>query len=384
MTADRYARLRETATFRGDGFTRWQHALLGVIGCGTLGSRLAPEIVRSGANVWMCDFGQAETHNLGTQAVRAGLSKVETIVRACDEIRPGASSGMSVDIRRVGVGVLRQCDVLVDCSDDPRLAYVLTEVANGLGKPLLRVAVDGSGKREFGRVVCSDATNGSCQICTHTFEDLAASRPRQSCPGAPTPARPATHAGGALASVMAGIALLQAQRLVTGNDLDQVRDREILVDLELFSILPATVRRSADCLSGHVAWDLVDMPSSASTCLGDVYDEAARLVGDDQFALEPYGHAWCLHASCECGAGRAAVGSIWAPAPTCVSCGKPMKWQADTQVTALQRSAADDLGILPRTLTELGLPEQGALFVARIPDRPPVRLVLGDTRPLPS
>jgi hypothetical protein len=382
MNDERYVRLQETHTFRDQGLARWQAARLAVIGGGMLGSRFAPEAVRSGASVLICDFEQVETHNLATQAVRAGRSKVESILNACDEIRPGAAAGLRTDVRHVGIGVLDQCHVLLDFTDDARLAYPLTEIANGLKKPLLRAAVDGSGRSELGRVLCSDARDGgSCQLCTRSWEDLAANLRRTPCPGAAAIDRPATHAGGALASVMSGVALLQAQRLVTGNDLGLVRDREVIVDLSHWQIMLAEVRRSPQCLSGHTAWELIRVPAPKDAALGQVYARAAQLVGGSTFQLEPYGHPFCLEASCLCGAGRIAVGTKWATPPTCQRCGHQMAWRRETQVAALHRNQAEELGILNCTVSQLGLPDRGTMFVARVPDRPLVRLVLSDFAP---
>lgn len=377
MSGDRYRRLRENAVFRDGGFTRWERARLAIIGGGVLGSRLAPEIVRSGASVMVCDFESVEPHNLATQWLRPGMSKVEAIVRACDEIRPGAATGLCADVRHVGVGVLRDFDLLIDLTDDARLAFGLTEIANGLQVPLLRAAVDGSGRWELGRVLCSDARDGgACQLCPRSWSDLAAGGSRTPCPGASPEGRPATHAGNAIAGVIAGLALLQAQRLVTGNDLELVRDREVIVDLSHLTMMGAVVRRSETCISGHTRWELIDVPGADCQCLEDVYDAAEQVANAESFRLAAYGHALCVEAGCACGATRLAAGTIWAPPPQCEACGAPMSWRTATQLAALRRKQAEALGILGRSLARLGLPESGAMFEVRVPRRPVLRLVL--------
>lgn len=378
MTTATHQRLPQTATFRNDGFVRWELARLAIIGCGMLGSRLAVEAVRSGTNVRLYDFDQVEPHNnLATRATAGGTSKIDALLSACEEIRPGSASGFCADIRHVGIGDLRECDVVIDCTDDPRLGFPLTQISNGLQLPLLRVAVDGTGQWELGRVLCSDIRDGgSCQMCTRSFEDLARGVDRMPCPGAPTADRPATLAGGALASTIAGIALLQAQRLVTGNDLRLVQDREVIADLSHHQMMGAAVRRSADCISGHEIWEMTDVPAETCHSLEDVFREAARLLGRSDFSLEPYNHPFCLESRCECGARRVALGTVWAAPPTCVHCGREMIWRTETQIAALHRGQAAHLGALQKPLGELGLPVSGAMFVARAAHQSPLRMVL--------
>ena len=377
MSDDRYSRLRATPTFRDQGLAKWQSARLGIIGCGVIGSRLAPEVVRSGAQVWLCDFEQAEPHNLGTQAVRAGRPKVEAVIEACEAIRPGAARGVCADVRHVGVGVVRRCDVLIDCTDDRLLETPLTDISNGLRIPLLRVAVDGTGRWELGRVLCSDARDGgACQMCPHALDDLQAYAKRMRCPGVATGERPPTLAGGALAMTLAGLALLQAQRLVTGNDRELVWNREVIVDWSDLAIMAAEVRRSPDCLSGHIEWTLAEITAKNVQTLEQLFAAASRRLETEDCRLEPYGHPLCLEASCECGAEQVAVGTVWAAMPECLACGRRMAWRTETQRAALTRRQAQQLGVLDRPLGELGFPGEGALFVARADGRPAVRLLL--------
>ena len=143
----RYDRLSATATFRDRGMVLWPAAVIGIIGSGLLGYRVAIEAVCSGARrviIWDYDIGQES--NLGNQFCQPGVPKVFSTVQACDRIRPSVAAGSCCDVRHAGLSQLRECDVLVDCSDDPGLAWTLTEISNGLRIPLVRCAVDGSGQ----------------------------------------------------------------------------------------------------------------------------------------------------------------------------------------------------------------------------------------------
>lgn len=374
----RFARLRRTVTFRGEKLLRWLRARVFLIGGGNLGGRVALEAVRSGARVVVCDRDVGTETNLGTQCVQPGVGKALSIAAACDALAPGSAQAIQADVRSVGIGTLRACDVLLDCSDDAMLAWPLTELSNGLGIPLVRLALDGSGRSEVGRVLTSAGGTGhACQLCTYGSADLARPSPATPCPGSVAVEPQATIAGGALGMAIAGLGLLQAQRLVTGNDLEYVLDRELLLDLSHSQLLATRLRRSDACLSRHEGpWHLV--PAGLTTeeaTVADVFARCAGQLGTTDLLLEPYGHPLGLQVSCACGARRLAVGSVWSVGPACPRCGQAMQWTQDIQWPRLSSAQARELGIHTRTLAELGLPQDGALLIARAPGRPALRLL---------
>lgn len=374
----RFDRLRRTSTFRGDRFRQWQGATLGVVGEGVVGFRFTTEAVLSGAKVHAYDFDVGKRENRGTQFAREGMRKVESVVAACDAICPGRAVGFPYDVRHAGVGELSRLSMLVDCSDDPALAAPLTRLSNGLGIPLLRLAVDGSGELEMGRVLCSHGGAGwACQMCTYDFQDLFRSTRRTPCPGQPDDERPPTIAGGALAAAIGGFGLVQAQRLATGNDLERVVNREIVLDMTHWSLFPIERRRSETCLSGHVQWQLTPIGRSADELtLAELFVEAQQRLGNRQVALEPYGHALCVEAVCQCGARREAIGTRWAKPPDCMLCHGTMRWFDQTQHSVLEKADVEEMEIDGIPLSDLGLPSAGAMFVARTAGKRPLRLLL--------
>ncbi len=378
--ADIHSRTRLTATFRGNRLAAWCESTVGIIGCGLLGSRLAVEVVRSGANVWLCDFDAIDEHDAALYAERPNVSKVAALVAACEQIRPGSASGKAADVRHVGVGVLRGCDVLIDCTDDARLAFPLTETSNGLEIPLLRAAVDGSGEYELGRVLCSDPRDGgACQLCSRAFDDLWRVSDRTPCLGNPTeePRLP-TLAGGAIASSVTGLALLQAQRLITGNDAELVQSREVIIDLSHLQMMSMKLPRSSQCISGHEAWEVTEVPSARVRTLRELFAEAASRLGDDDFVIEPHGHPLCVEADCPCGARACALGTANAETLVCRQCDEPMTRRSDSQRAVIERRMAEELRALDYSLGALGFPDSGAMFTARSNDRPPLRMVLAE------
>lgn len=375
-------RLAQTRTFRDDGWKRWRGAELYVIGCGLLGQRVGFEAALAEAHVVCFDFDFFAAENAQTQWGQLGVAKVDHLVRRAEPYAPGRVLGVRRDIRNVGIGRLARAAVLVDCTDDPSLAVPLTRISNGLGTPLLRGALAGDGQQELGRVACSHGVQHSCQLCNHSVDDLLRPTRRQPCAGEPVPQREPTRAGGAIGMAIAGLLLLQAQRLVTGNDLDLVLDREWIVDLTHGQLLPLRRQRSQECLSGHVRWTMTPIDLRAShASLVDVFSEAARrfdLKDSAEVTLEFYGHPLCREFVCSCGEFQRVAGTPWLPAVHCRRCGAAMTPQLATALDWLTEANVRELGIRDCPLAQLGMPDDGAMVIARAPNRKPIRLLLAD------
>ena len=369
-----FDRLRRTATFREGGHARWRRAHLIVIGCGTLGSRLAPEIVRSGASVTLVDTKVGQLHNTGTQAVIADEPKASAVAAECEKIRPGSARSLVCDVCHVGVGEFEKCTAIVDATDDPNLALPLTLLSNGLGKPLVRIAVDGSGALELGRIMVSHGGAGhACQVCNSAASDLRGRRRTPCLTGQPD--RPPTLAGGAIASAIVGVGMLQLQRLVTGNDAQLALGRELILDLSNLQLLPIEHRRSERCLSQHESWSPIRVEQTAAAItVADTFALAERVTGSPIVAIEPYAHPLHIGASCVCGTQQLAVGTEWLAAPSCPDCGAPMTWSPH-QLQRLSRAQVEALELSDRTWLELGLPDTGAMVVIHRQAAAPARLI---------
>jgi hypothetical protein len=362
-----HERLVRTSLFTADSVRTWTEARLGIVGAGAIGGRVAHEAVLSGiGSVAVWDFDVTEPGNLWNQFGDIGVAKVDGLVRRCDMIRPGRVTGHKYDVRHTGIRPLLDCDLLIDCSDDPGLVWTLSEISNGIGLPYMRAAVDGSGLQDMGRVACWRLGLGSaCPICPYSPEDLQRSFARTPCPAATGDERPPTLAGSAISSVIAGYALHQAQRLIAGTDDDRVIDRELLVDMTNGHFHEIQLPPSASCLSGHRHWDWLDMPQTVNeTTLADVFALAQSCLEPDDLCLAAYQHPLNDQAVCNCGASTAAFGSAWAEPPICGSCGRRMQWLGSMQRVEFDEAWAAEVGILRQPLSTLGLPP-GVMFVAR-------------------
>ena len=285
----------------------------------------------------------------------------------------------TVNIRHVGIGELAGLDVLVDASDDAKLEWPLTEISNGLRLPMLRVAVDGSGERELGRVQFSHGGGGgACRICPKSMEQLAKALPPTPCPQAAVEEQPPTLAGAGAAMVIAGMALLQLQRYLGGRGADQVVDSHLVVDLDHFQILSLSERRSEECLSGHATWDLLWAGVDASrTTIAELFDVAARLTGapvERPGAIPPPLESFrAVRVRLRRGGGGRAR---WAAPPPCPACGKATTWDHFSEKPSWTFDEARAAGILGRTAADLGLPPAGAMIVVGRNGSPPQRIVL--------
>lgn len=397
----RFDRLRATTTFAGEAHQKWMKATVAVIGAGVLGSLFAREASRSGTRIELYDFDIGEDGNRGNQPVEVGEPKAEAVARICNRIAPGSARAHVADIRHVGAGAFENVALIVDCTDDPTLALPLTQLSNGWGVPLLRLAVDGSGRLELGRVLVSHGGEGrACQLCASSWQDVFDPGPREPCLGAQRQLDP-TNAGTALAMSVAGLGLLYAQRLVGGNGGDRILDGEVIVDLDAPGILPMRLRRNEACLSGHKRFDPVRLDrTTADTTVKELFGlalnaleggpdsskgstDSRRSPADSQttgqvqeISLSFRGHSILIGVACPaCGLELGRPGTIWRPAPECPRCGEAMQHRRDAALDHMNQAQARTLELADTSCEDLGLPSSGALVVARAPGYSPIQLL---------
>jgi hypothetical protein len=385
-TPDRFERLRGTATFSGEAHERWRSARLGIVGAGVLGGQFVREAARSGAQCDVYDPGTGEEVNRGTQDVVPGEPKADSLARGCDRFAPDTVRPYVVDVRHVGAGRFEDVDLIVDCSDDPSLAYPLTMISNGWAIPMLRLAVDGSGQRELGRVLASHGGgDGACQICSASWREAFEAGPRTPCIGA-RPSTAPTVAGSALAMTIAGLGLLCAQRIVGGHTANAVLGHELIVDLDRPQILSMTLPRSDSCLTGHRRWAAVRVARDAQELtVGELLTTAAieltrrssRHVAREGVYIQVADHPLQPSLMCgDCGHPAQEAGTEFRRPPLCTRCGGRTWRRRDISIDELDLAGAEVLGIVDRSLADLGFPDHGALVRARTTELPALHLLL--------
>ena len=378
-TADdvRFARLRATLTFAGSAHDRWCASTLAVVGAGAVGGPFAREAARSGARLRIYDLDVGEAGNQGNQQVVVGEPKAASVAGNCNSIAAECAEAYVTDIRSIGPGAFEDVALIVDCTDDPALAPALTGLSNGWAVPMIRLAVDGTGRQELARMLVSHGGAGhACQLCGESAKAVDKHWARTPCGGVDTPTLP-TNAGSALAMTVAGFGLLWAQRLIGGGAEDEVLDREVYIDLETPRFLPMQLTRSDPCLSGHRRFDPVRTGLRASEAtLGDLFALGSQANGGRPVTLEIPGQPILLGATCTCGRSTILPGTRWAPVPDCERCGKPTERVANPSIDRLNEEQARVLGILDAPAEQLGLARRGALLFVRAGGRPAQEFLL--------
>ena len=290
----------------------------------------------------------------------------------------GVPAAFVSDVRHAGIRPLLECDLWFDCTDDPALAWPLTELSNGLAKPLLRCAVDGSGQTELGRVLCSSGGAGhACQVCSYSLADFLQRPRRTPCPGQRREGRPPTLAGGAIGAGTAGLALSLGQRLITGNDAESVLDHEFILDWTNFQLIRLRLPRSDRCLSGHQVWEWLDVDITVQDgTLRDLFRAAQRQLETTPLAhgrvsppAEPAG-LLSLRRRAR-GGGNGSGGRAALP---CAVVAHVVVGGNAASIGALS-SRPTTWEYSTRRSMSLGIPA-GALIVATSPGRPTLRMLL--------
>src|SRR5213594_3287036 len=151
-----------------------------VLGAGNIGGHAAQHFVMVGTKVVLIDRDVVETVNLGTQAFTeddVGLPKAEARARWLGPLNPRCRiEPIHADIRRLGLGALRECDLLVSCLDSKTGRAAVNGIATRLGIPWVDGALDGAGRSMFARVAAYDprSLGGSCYMCPHDAASVRA------------------------------------------------------------------------------------------------------------------------------------------------------------------------------------------------------------------
>jgi molybdopterin/thiamine biosynthesis adenylyltransferase len=239
---------------------RLRAARVAVIGVGTLGGPLSMHLALLGVNLLLVDPDRVHPASLATQLFPAkSLGRPKVVVRAETARALGAEGALEVRCRRIeriGLGELAGLDLAVAALDALRPRAYLDGVCQRLGIPLLDVGVDGGGQRLLGRVGVYDprVDGAACFSCRHDPKAREAIRSEDrpaGCPSwrlTPEDAAPPTLQTSSVAGAIAGIAALQALRVLFGVP-GEYAGRQWWVDLDA----PERIERSHLARSPHCA-----------------------------------------------------------------------------------------------------------------------------------
>ncbi len=141
---------RQMRVFGEDGQRRMAEAVVGIIGCGGLGTNVATALTVAGVGrLVLMDPDRPEITNLNRQYVYCdrldeGRPKAEILAEWVRSRDPSVDAEFhAVAFSRETQGLLDDCDVLVDCLDSISGRMELNRYAVESGKPLVHGGIDG-------------------------------------------------------------------------------------------------------------------------------------------------------------------------------------------------------------------------------------------------
>jgi molybdopterin/thiamine biosynthesis adenylyltransferase len=342
-----------------------------IAGVGNLGHRAAAGLAPLKVPLWLVDHGLFETENVGLQLFTVrdlGHNKAGAAQRHLLDIDPLLPvRAFAGDIRAFDLRELRGCRLVIGCLDNLSDRLWLMQTTMHFGIPYLDVALDGSGQSLYGRVSgLAGNHETACLACgwdDSNWQEVADETPaacralwNKPATVAPTLALPG------LSDMVAGLAGVQATRLLLGFETDRVLGREVRLNLTTGDLAETRLRRDPQCRLDHRRWAIDPVERSASqTTLCDLFEYATSELGGD-VRLSVYGDHLLLEAACPTCRRRLVACRLGSALPDCGECGTPL-----VELSTHQRDWFDEQDVaadLGRAWAELGL-KAGRAVLAR-------------------
>lgn len=175
MTAEenrRYSRQISVDEIGESGQTRLLSSKVAIVGCGALGSMTAMQLAAAGVKkIVIADFDTVDISNLQRQffftTEEAGKMKAEMLKRKMIAINPDCKVVVVAKLidKNNASELFKDCDFIVDATDNPASKVMVEEVCKLLGKPCCIGGVSGfhgqvmtvePGEVTFGDIFCQD------------------------------------------------------------------------------------------------------------------------------------------------------------------------------------------------------------------------------------
>lgn len=367
-THARYTRLEALPAVGAAGLSTLRHSQVAVLGVGNIGGQLARHLVLIGVNVILVDRDVVDATNLGTQGFsesQIGRPKSEACAAWLGPLNPTCRiEPVHADIRRLGLGALREAALLFSCFDNRPSRIVLNEVSVRLGIPWVDGALDGSGRALVGRVACYDPRQpeSACYLCPHDATSLqrmsTESDVSAGCSAlwwAPTDDLPRpTLAVSALGGVVASLQALWGLKALLGQAA-AVAGMEAYFDLGRHVLSTHRLKRNPRCLLDHRTWRLTPLNSDASRLsVADTFAIAEAVLGEG-VALHVGQRPIVTRTRCpRCGAEAQPYRVVDRVSAVRCACGSDVRLDASSLIHRFGRPEAAPF--LERTWAEIGLP----------------------------
>jgi molybdopterin/thiamine biosynthesis adenylyltransferase len=375
----RYARLEALPGIGAAGVASLGRQPVAVIGLGNIGGQLAQHLVMLGGRVVLVDRDVVSEANLGTQGFaerHIGRPKAEARAEWLGPLNPTCRiEPVHAEIRRLGLGALRDISLLFSCVDSRASRVVLNEIAMRLGLPWIDGALDGSGRTLFGRVACYDPqmTPSACYLCGHDAASLREISNETGVPagcsvrwwdGSRQPTGP-TLAPSALGGAVAAMQALWGLTVLLGGA-DEVAGREVYFDLGRQRLTGHRLRPNPRCRLEHRTWRLTPLGSGRGALSVAETFAFAEAALDGDVTLQLTGRSIVTSVRCpECHAEKPinrAADAIGRREVLC-GCGGQMHPAATDLLDRFSRLEAGPF--LHHTWNDLGLPPADVVVAAR-------------------
>jgi len=245
--------------------SRGRPASVVIVGLGNIGSHLPSQVARTGqvGRLTLVDPDVYEAPNQRCQDVAAsdlGKSKVEVQTRRVRRVDPRIEVlALRACIEDVPLGLLRADLILAGL--DSRVARMnLNSTAWHLGVPWIDAAVDGGSM--LARVnVYLPREGAPCLECAWDAGDYAALEQIFPCPSAAQ--TPSTNAPASIGAVAAAMMVVEAEKLLAGDDDHLLAGRQVMCDLRHHAYLITAYRFNPNCRFDHELW-MIETPANKS------------------------------------------------------------------------------------------------------------------------
>lgn len=375
MDGDRYSRIAEMPWIGADGLAKLQRSSVAILGVGNVGGQLCTHFGLMGCHLTLVDRDVVSRPNLGTQGFSAmedvGRSKVEARARALRASNDRCSvTAIEADIEFLGMGVLRDVDLVICCLDNRKGRVVVNQIMTRLGVPWIDTALDGTGTMMLGRVAAYDALgdDAACYVCPLDRESLLEISIESAPPGCPvlgateTAETPPTLAISALGGSVAAVAVVTGLKMLLGRSAGAV-SRESYFDLDRMTLTTHTLERNPQCLSEHRVFTLV--PLEGGMTVRATFERAAESLGGDP-VLQLYRRSIVRRLRCpKCGRERAlhrVLETMTRRQRSC-TCDEPMVPLAGHVTDRITREELESYRRL--TWKQLGMPREDVVVASR-------------------
>jgi molybdopterin/thiamine biosynthesis adenylyltransferase len=369
----RYARIEKIEALGPGGLQALQRATIAIVGVGNIGGEAARHLAMLGIKLVLIDGDTVKAVNLGTQGFsgeQLGLAKVEARRRSLCSLNP-ATAITTIDqrIERLGLGALRDVDLILCCLDSRRMRVMVSEIAARLAIPWIDAAVDGSGKSFFGRVAAYDPrrADAACYLCPHdrkSLDEIRREGAEAGCPlwtwNAASLLTAPTLAISALGAAVAAVQVIWGLKLLLGDE--EMIGRELYLDLDQSVVSTHRLKRNPECLFDHQAFNLVPVGRRVDEMTArETFAFAEERLGRE-VTLQLHHRALVTELTCPlCKANKPMMRTLEAikEEQTLCECGVAMEPRASALLERFGRGEAEKF--FNRTWGELGLPARDVI-----------------------